>query len=602
MSQGEFEADVAERRRYIPSGRVNWFALVPLLLAGIVVALVMAFLLLLAEDNLYYYFVTPLVLGLPVFGMTWVIIRVGKCRNRSLAGLVGLVLAFVYYAGYWELSYLANVVLRGPRAVAAVRQMSGVPGLPGYFLYRCRNSQPVDAVRGAQNPRPPNTGDLIFNLVFFGLETVMVTCIAIGIGRSAASRVFSERLRKWSAKLECRLPVSTAAHVVSAVNRHDWAALGALPRMSSAGNANTNSLQFRVEYFPGVVEEPAYISVLGRGALTRQQQILQREIEADDLLRLAREFPDLKIAQAPRGEAVSAPRTPSALQASLDQIGLGDARADTLVGSQSHRKPTDSTAAGDFRDSAVAASEAILAAQPGANLRTIASSLCLVASEDGRRELKAVGSRRMIIQVCLFVGWVGCLLLGLLGTTMKDAQGKETPQGRALMLAGIIGFFALAVPSLISMSAGDRLAKPFLAGRLRARPGSLVELGADLKSTVLRVEDARTYHKQKLSGEDMGIALFDRANRRILLEGLSHRYVICGEDVACFWPVQAGEVISVRIDYRVGDVTLPLVLATRNPYSQMQFLAEREVKRVMLRYVETLRCEVSSATAGPSAV
>jgi hypothetical protein len=199
----------------------------------------------------------------------------------------------------------------------------------------------------------------------------------------------------------------------------------------------------------------------------------------------------------------------------------------------------------------------------------------------------------MIIQGCLFAGWVGCLLLGLRGTTMKDAQGKETPQGKMLMVAGIVGFFGLAVPSLISLTAGDRVAKPFLAARLRGRPGSLLEHGGDLPSAVLRVEDARTYHKQKLSGEDLGIALFDRENRRILLEGLSHRYVIRGEDVASFWPLQTGEVISVRIDYRIGDVLLPVVLATRNPYAQMQLFAVREIRRVLTRFVETLRCEVN---------
>src|SRR4051794_36583669 len=171
MSPGEDEVVEAPRSRYVPSGRANWFALVPLLLAGAFMALVMAIALLLAEADFYYYFLTPLILGLPVLGMIWAIVRFGKCRNRGLGGLAGLLLAFIYYAGYWELSYLANIVVRGPAARAGVRKIGGLPGLPGYILFRCKVTQPVDAVRGADKPRPPNDGDFFFNLLFFGLET-----------------------------------------------------------------------------------------------------------------------------------------------------------------------------------------------------------------------------------------------------------------------------------------------------------------------------------------------------------------------------------------------------------------------------------------------
>jgi hypothetical protein len=122
---------------------------------------------------------------------------------------------------------------------------------------------------------------------------------------------------------------------------------------------------------------------------------------------------------------------------------------------------------------------------------------------------------------------------------------------------------------------------------------------------VFRVEDARTYHKQKLTGEDLAIALFDVANRRILLDGLSHRYVIRGEDVTCLWPVQTGEAISARIDYRVGEATVALVLATRNPYFHLLWgmFSAREVRRVFSKLTETLRRDMSLGPAnGPPIV
>lgn len=84
-------------RCYVPSGKVNVFALVPLMLAGPLIAAVMAFVLLLTENGSYFYFFTPLIVSLPVLGAIHAIVRWSRCRNRGLAGLVGVVLMFVYY-------------------------------------------------------------------------------------------------------------------------------------------------------------------------------------------------------------------------------------------------------------------------------------------------------------------------------------------------------------------------------------------------------------------------------------------------------------------------------------------------------------------------
>src|SRR5690349_19923608 len=86
---------------YVPSGRVNLAAPVPILVALVWVALGMAFVLLLAERRLYLTFLTPLLLGLPVFAVIGLSVRWGQCRHRGLGGLIGVILVFVYYAGYW---------------------------------------------------------------------------------------------------------------------------------------------------------------------------------------------------------------------------------------------------------------------------------------------------------------------------------------------------------------------------------------------------------------------------------------------------------------------------------------------------------------------
>src|SRR5215472_6853089 len=115
MSEAQIEPAGKTATQYVPSGRVALLRFCPLLLVGVLIAAVMACVLLIAEDGFYYYFLTPLLLAVPVFGAIWAVVRWGRCRHRGLAGLVGIGLMFVYYAGYWELSYLAHVVVRGPR-------------------------------------------------------------------------------------------------------------------------------------------------------------------------------------------------------------------------------------------------------------------------------------------------------------------------------------------------------------------------------------------------------------------------------------------------------------------------------------------------------
>ena len=107
----------------------------------------------------------------------------------------------------------------------------------------------------------------------------------------------------------------------------------------------------------------------------------------------------------------------------------------------------------------------------------------------------------------------------------------------AVTVAGGVGFLCFGLANLVNSAVGDRLRKPFLTQRLGHRYDSLIHEGAGLPSMVVRIEDARTYHRAKLSPEDIGIAFFDAENRRLLVEGVSHRYVIRGEDVTCLRPL-----------------------------------------------------------------
>jgi hypothetical protein len=122
---------------------------------------------------------------------------------------------------------------------------------------------------------------------------------------------------------------------------------------------------------------------------------------------------------------------------------------------------------------------------------------------------------------------------------------------------------ALAVCGSINAAAflslfGTRFLLHWLLKRhFRKRPGSLLIRRDDPDvpmpaAHVVRVEDPGTYHVSKLTPEDWGLCVLDSGRRRLLLEGVSHRYVVNGRDVTALVPLVSGASVSVRIEYRVA--------------------------------------------------
>lgn len=577
---------------YVSSGRVDFLRLIPLTILGLVVALVMAFALLVAEGWLYLYFVTPLILGLPVFGMVWLATKWGRCRNRGVAGFVGLLLAFAYYAGYWELSYLANVVTQGPAMVALTEAIGGMPGLPGYVAFRCKTTRPMKVGAPANN-RPPTTVDALFNGFFFGMETLLVVGAATAAGRTTASRPYSERLRRWAKSFEYSLPAATAGVVRDDVDRGAWEHLATLPRISKGAGANQPSLLLRLEHFPDESDEPVYVSVLaGRGG-DKGDLILRREIPDDQRDALARGFPELKLPTGKEKEDAPA----SALHESLDRLGLS-APPRALID-----EPEHATSADDFREDAVAASRAMLGDRPAPSLATVPTSLCLSASDEGRREMKRTSWAFISMTAAPIVGMFGWLFGALfIASLMKGLGGADTPASEAVAVAGLIGFFVFAIVGMRVWTRGFHGWNAYLARRVGGRPGSPLIAVESPSPVPLALEDGKTFNKPKLVGDDFALVFFDAERRRIIAEGLTHRYVIRAEDITAYWPMEAVGSVAARIDYRVGEVVLPLVFATMDTWSQIPFMGSRSKRlreEFYSRFSETLKRLPSTTTMTP---
>jgi hypothetical protein len=543
---------------YRPSGKISVLRFVPLLLLAILVAVVMAFVLYLLEARFYYFFVTPILVALPVMGAYFLLIHFGRCRNPLLAGVAGAVLALLYYVGYWEISYQRNVVSKGPFLVQMVEAASGQPGLIGYIKFRCGSSV-ISSSHGRDEQKKHDASDTVFAYVFHGGELLVLLALGVA-GSKLARRAYFERFERWAEAVSFRYGGEDFEAVYRAVMTNDWPALAAVPK-ASGQEALKPSLEFRVEHLRDVLGEPMYLSLTGlnlpkelaarapgrMGAGKTMSFLKQQALPPEATPLLAQHFPELipagvQAAAAAQGIALPAAQVEysSGLKGALEQAGLSQPK---ITGP-------------DFREPAARESEAIVAASGAfARLTELNRSLCLLAGPNPGKALKSVSLLHLKILGLVMLMLFGGLGLAAFAEDDKSAAGKVLlTVGAVIAAAGLVVFLALLV-------AGEWIIKQSLTRRFRRRQGSFLEVSQKLPSLAVRVENAHTHHIAKTTTEDVGICFLDESNRRLLIEGVSHRYLIQGADVIEFDPIDSETTAAVRLRYRIGNSELPIVLS-----------------------------------------
>lgn len=236
----------------------------------------------------------------------------------------------------------------------------------------------------------------------------------------------------------------------------------------------------------------------------------------------------------------------------------------------------------DFRDRAVVASLLVFIndgspLRPFPSLRTVGSSLCLPAPGDGRRLMRRTSRAFLATVAAPTVGMFAWLLgFALASSRLEKVAGAPTDWSERLALIGIVGFFAIAAGGVFLWTRGLRIWRPYLARSVEGRPGS--PLGGrwdEPPSLALAIEDFQTFHKLKLLGDDFALVFFDVENRRIVAEGLTHRYVVRGEDVVALSLARGLSAAAVRVDARIGGVVLPLAFSEFDVWDRIPGCASR---------------------------
>jgi hypothetical protein len=586
--------------RYQSSGHVSIARFLPLLLVGTLVAIVMAFMLWLSEANWYFFIITPFVLSLPVFGLLLLTIRVGRCRNRIVGALTGLLLLSLYYGGYWLMSYALNVVAQGPESVEYVRLQGGAPGLVGYFHFRCRHTV-VESTPGVGNEhkRQSNDGDSVGAYFFYGLELLLIPGAGFLAGRNHGGRVFYENLGRWSAALELRFAGSEFATVRDTVLSSDWTPLSKLARLPKlgGGGAGSSFVMMKLEYLPGSSDQPVYVTISGTNlgknpaakavgakglASISKTFVRQHEVSAAT----AQALPEF--ANAIGASPTSTVAAPPTFQQKRPSIWRGALEKAGVIGKASGP---------DFREDAVKASQAVLTSSPRTlNPADLNRSLCLPSDSNPAGKLKSAAWFDLKMVVAAAALMIVGAILAAASESPKDADRPTHPKGNPVLLtAGATMFVLGGIGFAGILIGGNTLRKRALTRQLCQRPGAL--FGAETKgeTMVLRMEDAHTFHLMKSTPQDIGVCFFDATRQRLLIEGICHRYVIRGVDVAKLALLDSSSATTLQLNCRIGAEELALALSTTGLGRQafihsplFMWLAPRSGKKLLERFQRTL--------------
>jgi hypothetical protein len=201
----------------------------------------------------------------------------------------------------------------------------------------------------------------------------------------------------------------------------------------------------------------------------------------------------------------------------------------------------------DFREAAVAASEAVFAAHG----QDADISFCL-RTDDGEAVFRA--ARRRLLTVAAF-GIAGIIAGGIIALWLK-ISGASSESDQWMKLGIALAFSGGGIGLLfIQLKMFRKLVRSHVRARLEAA-GEPLE---SLQIVPVTLENSATVDVAKILPEDAGLLILQPDDRSVRIEGLTHRYYIRADDVEGVF-LAGGQVQHssprVRIAYRIAEATI----------------------------------------------
>lgn len=139
----------------------------------------------------------------------------------------------------------------------------------------------------------------------------------------------------------------------------------------------------------------------------------------------------------------------------------------------------------------------------------------------------------------------------------------------------------------------------FLKLYLRSRQDNLISQFPNLPARFIGLENSKTVTEVKVVIEDQGVCIFDRDNKKILIEGCVFRYIIQAKDVIAIKPVSAYALGGADITCRIAGHELGMVLtvAGHGPISSLiqSFVPSHGAQNLSALLISTLLDQVGTS-------
>jgi hypothetical protein len=461
-----------DRPTYQRSGRVAWLRFLPLAIVTLLVAGGMAYVWFLAHDAGWgYWIITPAILALPVVWAAYVAVAVGRCRNRGVAGTLGVLASLVFYLGFFH----AGLVDRD-----GADALTRLDRLPEYIAERMADG----AGPFGRQWLPPGE---FYSCFYAFVELLVVTMFIAGLAVYRSLFAYCESCGRWMRSIALRAPSGSAYDVADALEDGNWSDV---PEIEGTGMFQARAAFLEFEYCPNAREPgrscPAYLTLREyHGGTEGQDQLMyQGRITADELTGLA-----------DRVEALSWLRV----------------SAPTATEELSPTRPVERHAG------SVAAVERLPGDAGGQDLER-ASKVEMIL---------AIGTLATAL-----VG-VGLTIWGAVRAPWSNPDGDWL--GYTLVVVGPVMALVGGVMTWVNVDyLGMQYAIRRLRARLVQRPDALVPADDPDAWFVEVIPRVQWHQLNPDKATDRGLLRIDRTSRRLVFEGLKERYVIPADAIlAC---------------------------------------------------------------------
>ncbi|HVL12967.1 MAG TPA: hypothetical protein VM529_10405 [Gemmata sp.] len=244
-----------DRARYVPSGAIAPFPFLALaLLAGGAAVLAGYVVHLTSPLTFPGVVLAPLIAGLPVAGVVAIAVRVGRCRNPALGGLLGLLAGGAVLPAAFQFALAAE---KGNDHVLRVDR------LPEYVQDHVHDSDRWDRRPGGA-ARAAGPGELGFRWGVLALGCLTGCVAPAAAGWATGAKPYSEAHGRWHKAWPIRLTRRSGAAVAEAVAVASPDALRSAIEVIPPGAKFDQSAGFAhlvVDYLPGEPDEPVYASL-----------------------------------------------------------------------------------------------------------------------------------------------------------------------------------------------------------------------------------------------------------------------------------------------------------------------------------------------------